>query len=120
MYCTVQLNSRTNFNKFLFSEGRDKIIFKNVLKIINFHRKYFTVAIREAEGCSAKILNLFQSKHEEMKTFYGKFCIDFKKAEYLIKNFSEYIVELEKIAETEIHLQDLFLRYIKSTDLRDL
>jgi len=94
------------------SEGRDKIIFKNVLKIVNFHRKYFTVAIREAEGCSAKILNLFQSKHEEMKTFYGKFCIDFKKAEYLIKNFSEYIVELEKIAETEIHLQDLFLRIV--------
>ena len=83
------------------------------MEIVNFHRKYFTPGIVEAKEDSQKFLSLFQNRSKDLKTLYGSFCINFKKATHLIKQNEDYVKKVEKAAgagNAKPSLQDLLLR----------
>ena len=80
------------------------------MTIVNFHKRFITVGFREANGSSSKILELIEHRSKDMKAFYGKFCINYKKSEYLISHNIEYINQLVQEANSNFSLSDLFLK----------
>ena len=73
----------------------------------------------EAKDDSQKFLTLFENRSKDLKTLYGSFCINFKKATYLIKQNEDFVKKLEKAAlsGSTVSLSDLFLRYTGSLRL---
>ena len=104
-------------------------MFGNVERIILFHRMVFTTGLREADGQAekvkaftnknikwnesfVKIHDLLRRRGRDMKIFYGEFCINFKKSNYIISQHQDFVFKLEELANKENrcnnHLTELF------------
>ena len=59
-----------------------------------------------------KIYDLLKRRGRDMKIFYGEFCINFKKSNYIISQHQDFVFRLEELANKENrcnnHLSELF------------
>ena len=64
-----------------------------------------------------KIYDMLRRRGRDMKIFYGEFCINFKKSNYIIAQHQDFVSRLEKLADKDNRcsnqLSELFQKWGK-------
>eukprot|EP00092_Neocalanus_flemingeri_P019557 GFUD01021189.1.p1 GENE.GFUD01021189.1~~GFUD01021189.1.p1 ORF type:complete len:381 (-),score=106.66 GFUD01021189.1:113-1255(-) len=103
------------------SEGRDLMVFGNILQITDFHKRIFTKGLRNANNDTDNILELFRKREGDMKIRYGKYCINHPVSDLIVNQFQDsYFNKIDSHLGQEMRLVDQLFKPVQHIMQYDL